>query len=46
MNNGIDKICSQEKWPAQEVIYFLLNFLAVKQFLEIKYKKPLRLGVT
>ena len=57
INNRIDEICSQEKLSAEEVIYFLVSFLqfmiscqlfrflAVKWFLDMKYKKPLRLSV-
>ena len=57
INNRIDEICSQEKLSAEEVIYFLVSFLqfmipcqlfrflAVKWFLDMKYKKPLWLRV-
>ena len=33
---NIEEIYSQEKLSAEEVIYFLVSFLAVKQFLDIK----------
>ena len=39
INSRIEEICSQEKLSVEEVIYFLyflVSFLAVKQFLDIK----------
>ena len=39
INRNIDEICSQEKLSVEEVIYFLcflVGFLAVKYFLDIK----------